>query len=181
MSKKEILITTSIKIFNKNGFHATGINEILKEANVSKMTLYKYFKTKDELIVEALNKVHQNFVQNFLEKISAKKDNPKNKIIELFNMLAESALNSKDVRCIFINASAEFPDINHPAHQAAFAHKLSTQDFFKAQLIILKIENPEHTARILTSLTQGALVMTQIGGDKRYYDDCKQAVQKLIN
>jgi len=180
MLKKGILLTTSIKLFNQNGFNASGINEIIKEANVSKMTLYKYFKTKDDLIVEALEQVHQDFIKNFINKINTKDSNPKNKIIDLFDMLSESAQRAKDVRCIFINASAEFPDKNHPAHKAAFAHKLTTQNFFEEQLKELKKQNPEHIARILTSLTQGALVMTQIGGDKIYYDDCKKAAQILI-
>ncbi|MBL6664308.1 MAG: TetR/AcrR family transcriptional regulator [Rickettsiales bacterium] len=180
MSKKENLINTAISLFLQNGFKATGINEILEKSAISKMTLYKHFKTKDDLIIACLDKIHQEFITNFLDVIEKKKTNPKTKIIELFNMLTTTAKKTQNVRCIFINASAEFPNLDHPAHKAAFQHKLSTQNFLEKQLKKLKIKNHQHKARVLTALTQGALVMSQIGGDKKYYDDCKKTAQILI-
>lgn len=180
MSKKEILIKTSLKLFSQNGFNSTGIDKILQESNVSKMTLYKYFKTKDDLILAVLQRVHDIFIKEFINKINDQDLSPKNKILELFNMLTKSANKNKNVRCIFINASAEFPDINHPAHKLAFKHKLSMQTFFEEQLSKLNHKNPTHLSRTLTILAQGALIMAQIGGDKEYYQDCKKTLTKLI-
>ena len=53
-SKRDQLIDTALTLFYRDGFHATGIDRILAESGVAKMTLYKHFKSKDELIEAAL-------------------------------------------------------------------------------------------------------------------------------
>ena len=52
--KRDHLVDTAAALFQRDGFHATGIDTILAEAGVAKMTLYNHFKSKDELIVAAL-------------------------------------------------------------------------------------------------------------------------------
>jgi len=54
VSKREKLVETALKLFCSGGFHATGIDRILAESGVAKMTLYNHFKSKDELILAAL-------------------------------------------------------------------------------------------------------------------------------
>ena len=48
------LIETALRLFYRNGFHATGIDKLLAEAGIAKMTLYKHFGSKDALILECL-------------------------------------------------------------------------------------------------------------------------------
>ena len=55
-SRREHLIDTAIELFAKHGFHATGIDMILARAGVSKKTLYRHFRSKEELILAALRK-----------------------------------------------------------------------------------------------------------------------------
>ena len=52
--KRQILIDTATRLFSQDGYHAVGIDRILAEAGVAKMTLYKYFPSKKELVVEVL-------------------------------------------------------------------------------------------------------------------------------
>ncbi len=54
--RREELVQTAVRLFRKNGYHATGIDRILAEAGVAKMTLYKHFRSKDELILGALRR-----------------------------------------------------------------------------------------------------------------------------
>ena len=61
MSAKEKLIESATKLFYSNGFHATGIERILQDAKVSKMTLYRHFKSKDELILAVLRDYDTKF------------------------------------------------------------------------------------------------------------------------
>lgn len=178
--KKEQLIQTALKLFCDHGFGASGIDKILQEANISKMTLYKYFKTKDELIIATLNHAHQLFVVNVIEKVDALKISPARKILKFFDMLWQLVQQKELVRCLFINASAEFPNPKDPINKAAVAHKLSTEKFFKKLLKKIDAKNANYLARILTALSQGALVMAQVAGDKTYYLDVKKAVTKLL-
>ncbi|MCO1692374.1 helix-turn-helix transcriptional regulator, partial [Pseudomonas aeruginosa] len=52
--KREQLLSTAVDLFYREGYHATGIDRILAESGVAKMTLYKHFRSKDELIMAAL-------------------------------------------------------------------------------------------------------------------------------
>ena len=56
MSKKEDIINTALELFNQIGYNATGVDKIIAESNVAKMTFYKYFPSKESLIMECLYK-----------------------------------------------------------------------------------------------------------------------------
>ena len=64
-SRRDHLVETAIRLFNRDGFHATGIDTILSEAGVAKMTLYKHFKSKDDLIVAALRRRDERWMTWF--------------------------------------------------------------------------------------------------------------------
>ena len=61
VSRRDELVETALDLFYRNGFHATGIDRILAEAGVAKMTLYKHFRSKDDLIVAALERRDERF------------------------------------------------------------------------------------------------------------------------
>jgi len=57
-------------LFYKNGYNATGINEIIEKSNIAKATLYHHFKSKEAICMTYLNQRHQGFMldlQNFVE------------------------------------------------------------------------------------------------------------------
>jgi AcrR family transcriptional regulator len=64
-SKREQLLNTALELFYREGYHATGIDRILAESGVAKMTLYKHFKSKDELIMAALEERHARTLRRF--------------------------------------------------------------------------------------------------------------------
>lgn len=180
MGKREILIITALKLFCDNGFHATGIDTILEHAKVSKATLYHYFNTKDDLIIACLENAHNIFIDVFINKINAMNVNPKNKILQIFQNLYDGTQDKDLIRCVFINASAEFSSLENPIHKVAMEHKISLQNFIETLATEAKIENPLNFARVCTTLSQGALAMAQVSGDKDYYRDAINAVKKLI-
>ncbi|RUZ92526.1 TetR/AcrR family transcriptional regulator, partial [Mesorhizobium sp. M7A.F.Ca.US.003.02.2.1] len=53
--KRQHVVETAYVLFKRAGFHATGIDRIIAEADVAKMTMYRHFPSKDELIVEVLD------------------------------------------------------------------------------------------------------------------------------
>lgn len=61
LSKREHLIETAMGLYCRDGFRATGINKILAEAGVSRATLYKHFKSKEDLFLAALRRRDEGF------------------------------------------------------------------------------------------------------------------------
>ncbi|MDC5130794.1 TetR/AcrR family transcriptional regulator, partial [Acinetobacter baumannii] len=70
MSKKEDIINTALELFNQIGYNATGVDKIIAESNVAKMTFYKYFPSKESLIMECLNHRNINIQNSIYEKLS---------------------------------------------------------------------------------------------------------------
>lgn len=107
-NKEQTIIETAFRLFKQNGFYATGVDLIMREAAISKRTLYKYFPTKNELIVAVLQYyrvVYQQHMENLLvdghmtarEKITA--------------IFADAANWFGDVNfhgCLAVNAMGEF-------------------------------------------------------------------------
>jgi AcrR family transcriptional regulator len=61
VEKRRHIVATAYSLFKRDGFHATGMDKIIAEADVAKMTMYRHFSTKDGLIVEVLNWRAQRF------------------------------------------------------------------------------------------------------------------------
>ena len=64
-TKRDHLIDTALELFSRDGFQATGIDKILKESGVAKMTLYNHFKSKDELILAVLRRRDETFRNHY--------------------------------------------------------------------------------------------------------------------
>ena len=73
--KKKVL-TTALKLFANNGFHATTTAKIAKQAGVSEGTIYKYFDSKDDLLVKLLQPILMEIKSNFFSNLDDQKDLP---------------------------------------------------------------------------------------------------------
>ena len=106
-TEKKILDTAS-RLFYSQGYNATGINQIIEEADVAKATLYQHFKSKDDLLIAYLEIMFEKTISK-LRYVASTKSEPKEKISAIFEMLAENA-NSKGFRgCNFLNIAGEIP------------------------------------------------------------------------
>lgn len=74
-SKKEKIIETATRLFAKYGYHAVGVDRIIEESGVAKMTLYRNFASKDDLVSEVLNCRMIEALASMVEAV-AKRDTP---------------------------------------------------------------------------------------------------------
>jgi AcrR family transcriptional regulator len=68
-SKREQIVDVALSLFYRNGFNATGVDQIATEAEVTKKTLYAHFKTKNELILATLRRRDELFRNNFMRSV----------------------------------------------------------------------------------------------------------------
>ena len=57
--KREHLIDVATRLFNRLGYHAAGIDQVIAEAGLAKTTLYRHFKSKEDLIVAVLRRLDE--------------------------------------------------------------------------------------------------------------------------
>lgn len=123
VSKRDHLVDTAVRVFLRDGFHAAGVDRIIAEAGVAKMTLYNHFRSKDELILAALRRRDEQFRHWLFRAVEGRASGARARLLALFDVLGEWH-GSADFRgCLFLNAAAEFHDPECPAHAATAEHK----------------------------------------------------------
>lgn len=179
-SKREQLVETALKLFSSEGFHATGIDRILTESGVAKMTLYNHFKSKDELILAALRLRDERFRNSFMQDVERKTNDPIERLLVMFDVLADWCGSKGFTGCTFINASAEFSGKENPIHQAAAEHKRLLLNYIRQLAAAAEVENPHELAEQLCLLMNGAVVSVQVTGDCKINKRARSAAEILI-
>ena len=120
-SRRDHLVETAAQLFEKDGFHATGIDRILAESGVAKMTLYNHFKSKEELIVAVLESRDAQFLTWLEDQLTDV--SPADRVLAIFDALEVWLRSDGFSGCIFTCAANEYADQAHPIHQQAALHK----------------------------------------------------------
>ncbi len=184
-AKREQLIETAMRLFYTDGFNATGIDRIIAEAGVARMTLYKHFKSKNELILAVLSRRDKEFRDWFEISIEARARRPQDRLLVMFDVLHEwfegkAFPGMVFSGCAFINACAEFSDPENPAHQIAAEHKGQLLNYITRTARQARASAPDELARQLMLITEGAIVTMQVCGDRKAAKRAKQIAARLI-
>ena len=179
-SPREKLIRTAQRLFYRNGIHATGVDKIVAEAGVAKMTLYKHFKTKNDLVLAALRRADEEFRNSLMRTVERKGRTPLDRLLALFDALHEWCAQDDFPGCHFINAAAEFSSHDHPIHVAAANHKKLVLAYVVELATAAKLPNPAQTAKQLFLLMQGAIVARQLDVDADACMKARGAAEELL-
>jgi len=116
LSARDKILRTAIILFNEHGVHTTGIDKIIAESEIAKMTFYKHFPSKNDLINAYLN--YRDKVQfERLERHTIKKTNdPRLQVLGIFDALDEWFSEADYKGCAFTRGLADFGD--HPESEA---------------------------------------------------------------
>jgi AcrR family transcriptional regulator len=107
-SARERLLAASDELFYRDGVHSTGIDAVIERAGVAKGSLYYIFGGKDELVAAYLRGRHQVWRQR-VEAAQADTDDPDERILAIFDALADYVSRPEFRGCPFNNAAAEAP------------------------------------------------------------------------
>ena len=163
-SRRDHLVDTALDLFCREGFHATGIDTILAESGVAKMTLYKHFRSKDELILATLRRRDERFRNWFMRAVESRAATPRERLLAMFDALGEWAQGRDFTGCMFINASAEFAKRDDPIHAAAAEHKRLVLAYVRDTAAAAGARDADELAWQLTLLMEGAIVMAHVCG-----------------
>ncbi|MFI0843456.1 TetR/AcrR family transcriptional regulator [Mesorhizobium sp. IMUNJ 23232] len=174
--KRQTIVETAYRLFKRFGFHATGIDRIIAEADVAKMTMYRHFPNKDGLIVEVLNWRARRFDRQF-DQLVDDAIAPERKIETIFDWHRRWFQTTDFHGCLFAHALAEFGDPAHPVFKAVVSQKTGLKRRMQAILEgIMPAEQAESVSAALLMLIEGATLMAQMGrGDDAIADAWKAA------
>lgn len=181
-SRREHLIDTAIALFSENGFHGTGIDTILEVAGVSKKTLYRHFRSKDELILACLRKYDGLFRNNFMRQVEALADTPRGRLLGLFDVAEQWFKQNNFYGCMFINAVGEYSEADTPIREVCRDFKAMIRGYIRSLCEQAGATDPEMLADELALLFEGATVTAQVSQDRsRAARVAKTAATALID
>ncbi len=160
---KDKLFQTAASLFYQHGYRATGVDTIAAESGIGKMTLYRHFPSKDDLIVAYLHDSNQVFWDNF-EQITKDAPTPRGKLLAFFEGLQAYVLSPACYGCPFLNVATEYPEAEHPGHQVAVEHKQAVRDRFYELACAAGASQPEALANALFLLMDGAYMAARLFG-----------------
>lgn len=177
---KERILNVASELFEERGINSTGVDTIVAVAGTTKMTLYKYFKSKEALIIEVLSRRQSNF-QNWLNlKLTQHTKKPTEKLQKLFDYI-EEWINSPDFNGSgFLNASAEFPSESNPIHQFSAEQSAQFRGYIQQLAQEANIQDAESLALQLSILIDGAIQAEQLKRGSGAIGYAKKAAQILI-
>lgn len=181
VSKRDQLIDTALDLFYRDGFNATGIEKILAEANVSKMTLYKHFKSKEELIQTALRLRDERFREWLMNYVESNAATPRDRLLALFDAHFEWFSQANFRGCMFLNASAEFAGNTRSIAAIADEHKRLLASYIRGLASAAKAGNPDRVADWLMILLDGAISTALVSEDPTNANKAKTAAEILLD
>jgi AcrR family transcriptional regulator len=178
-SARARILATASELFYRDGYHAVGIDTIVARSGVAKMTLYRHFPSKDDLIAAYLERSNAEFMTWFDDAIAGV-DDPTTKLIVAFEATGKLATSARCLGCTFQSAASEFPDMDHPGHRVARDHKRSMLDLFAGLARDARLRDPDGLAAQLLLLMDGAWVAARMFGPDNHAASVAEAARALI-
>lgn len=177
---RQQIIETAYRLFKSGGFHATGIDKIIAEAGVAKMTMYRHFPSKEALIIEVLNWRAGCFNQQ-LDQLAGVPTTPEATVEAILDW-HERWFDSQEFRgCTFQHALGEFGDPAHPVFEAAACQKLGVQRRLREILArSLPEDRAGQIATALFMLIEGATVLAHMGQAKMAISTARAAAAGIL-
>lgn len=176
---RQRLVETADRLFYQDGIRAVGIDRIIAEAGVAKMSLYKHFGSKDELIAAALAYREQR-VETFFRDAMARHARRKRDDLRAFFAALKDWFESPDFRgCAFINAAVELADPAHVGAKFAKEHKRRFRAFIATLVDASLGASAAKVAPAISLLVEGAIVTALMNGSADAADVARDAALRL--
>jgi AcrR family transcriptional regulator len=179
-SARERVFRTAAELFHRRGIRAVGVETIAAQANTTKMSLYRNFPSKDQLVAEWLRDHDARFWQAWDAMSHEYPGDARLQLETAFELLAKHVADPKVRGCPMANAAVEITESDHPATRVIKAHKLK----LRARLAELCARIGAKDSRLLADqlflLMEGARVSAQTPGARAAAASVAQAAAALI-
>lgn len=173
MQPKERILEKTFTLFHKQGYNATGINQIIEEAKVAKASFYQHFKSKEDLCVAFLEQRH-SFWFNELLKFTANAEDSNVKVLASFEFLIFMNKKENFRGCSFLNILSEIPSDNTKILSVIQSHKRDLRTYFQD---ILK---DDLLSDHIYLLFESCIIESQLFKSNQLIEQSKKIIQTLI-
>ena len=163
-SGRERVLETAYELFSRHGTKGVGVDRIIAESGVAKMTLYRNFASKDELILAFLERREERWTRAWLQaEVERREADPAARLLAIFDVFGEWFATEGFEGCSFVNVMLEVPVAGHPVREACVRHLAEIRTFVAGLAEQAGLEDPDALARQWHILMKGSIVSAAEG------------------
>lgn len=174
---RDRLLDAAERLIYRDGIHGTGVDTILGEASVARMSLYNQFGNKDGLVLAALERRDRRWMTWYEARVTALAPAGAGRVLALFDALDEWFRQPDFHGCAFINAAGELADPAHEVRHLAARHKQVLVRFVAMTAAEAGVGTLD---RALFLLIEGAIVAAMVEGRPDAAKDARDVAGRLI-
>jgi AcrR family transcriptional regulator len=160
---RERLLEAAYELFSRYGVRGVGIDEVIARAGVAKATLYRHFRSKDDLVVAFLELREERWSYGWVEAEARRRGgDPEEQLLAIFDAFDEWFRGKDYEGCSFVNVLFEM-GAEHPGGEASIHHLDHIREIVRGLAEDAGLREPEEFARSWHILMKGAIVMAAAG------------------
>jgi AcrR family transcriptional regulator len=177
---RQRILETADRLFYQEGIRAVGIDRVIAEAGAAKMSLYKHFPSKDDLILAVLKYREEGALGFFRSAMKRHGKKAKDPLRAFFAALKDFVESPGFRGCPFQNAAVELADPAHPGSEFVRGHKQRFSEFLRGLVEQSVGKAGAKVAPAVTILVEGAIITAVIQGNPNAADVARDAALKLV-
>ncbi len=177
---RERIVETASELFYRQGIRAVGVDTIVAQSGVAKMTLYRHFPSKDDLVIEVLRRRDERWREWLQDEVLARTDDHRERLLAVFDALSDWFASEEFRGSAFINTRVEIPDPDHPANRAAAEHVAAVRRFLRRLAEEAAEPDADALAAQLQMIMKGAIVMA-LEGDVQAGSRARALAEALLD
>jgi AcrR family transcriptional regulator len=156
---RERILSSAYTLFCRHGIRAVGVDTIIERSGVAKMTVYRHFGSKDDLVLAVLDRREQLWTRKWLEReVRRRAERPVDRLLVIFDVFDEWFHRRDFEGCLFVNALLEIDDRKHPIHIACREQLARIREFLIELATEAAVVDPDDFARQWHILMKGSIV-----------------------
>jgi AcrR family transcriptional regulator len=160
---RERILTAARDLFYRHGIRAVGVEAVAEAAGTNKMTLYRHFPSKNDLIVECLRRFAKG-ADAFWDRLEAAEPNPRARLCAWVRGMAAELPRRQERGCFLANAAVELAERGHPGRPVIEAFKRGQRERLTRLCQSAGLSEPELLAEELFLVIEGARASAQSCG-----------------
>jgi AcrR family transcriptional regulator len=177
---RDRIMSAATDLFYRHGIHAVGVDAIANAAGTNKMSFYRNFASKDELVAEYLRGEEREGLLWWDETLAAHAGNPRLQVEALFDALVKNTCEVDSRGCALANAAVEITEPGHPARPVIEKYKAGVRGRFHQLARGMNSREPKVLGDSLMLLWEGAFLARVTMGEHGPVQGAAKAARALI-
>lgn len=160
---RERIVSTAYDLFARHGLRAIGVDRIIAEAGVAKTTLYRHFRSKDDLVLAVLQRREEIWLDGWLLSVIAGRGAPEEQLLAIFDAFDEWFRRPDYEGCLFTNSLLESHDRTGPIGAASVMRLANVRSALRALAEEAGVHDAQGFAHQWQMLMLGSIIQAAEG------------------